>query len=104
MRKIFLLFALLTTGVFSTMEKATYAQQQTAPQAQQQTPEPSPQEPVTEPEEDLQAAEFEVPEVNPEDTDLILADIDEDDALRSGRFIPTEEISQDLGVSFPVDI
>ena len=28
----------------------------------------------------------------------------EDEESSSGRFIPTEEISQDLGVSFPVDI
>lgn len=45
---------------------------------------------------------------NSADADLILdeesaapADEDEDSP---GRFIPTEEISQDLGVSFPVDI
>lgn len=29
---------------------------------------------------------------------------DEDEADPSVRFIPTEQISQDLGVSFPVDI
>ena len=28
----------------------------------------------------------------------------EEDEESAGRFIPTEEISQDLGVSFPVDI
>lgn len=33
------------------------------------------------------------------------ADPDAENAEQSpGRFIPTEEISQDLGVSFPVDI
>lgn len=40
-------------------------------------------------------------------SDLIAAELegtndDEEDA--SARFIPTEQISQDLGVSFPVDI
>lgn len=113
MRKLFMLLVLLAPGVFFTAGKTVHAQQQTVPQAQQQTPEqtpqePSAQEPETEPEEDLQAAEFEVPAGTAEDNDLILADIDadadQDDALRNGRFIPTEEISQDLGVSFPVDI
>ena len=40
-------------------------------------------------------------------SDLIVAkilDTNEDEEEFSGRFIPTEEISQDLGVSFPVDI
>tara|TARA_R110002073_G_scaffold74173_8_gene181586 strand:- start:603 stop:815 length:213 start_codon:yes stop_codon:yes gene_type:complete len=39
--------------------------------------------------------------------DLIAAEIDvtnEDEEESSVRFIPTEEISQDLGVSFPIDI
>ena len=35
--------------------------------------------------------------------ELILADTDEEEESPD-RFIPTEEISQDLGVSFPVDI
>ena len=39
-------------------------------------------------------------------SDLIAAEIldTNEDEESSGRFIPTEEISQDLGVSFPVDI
>jgi hypothetical protein len=40
-------------------------------------------------------------------SDLIASEIldtNEDEESSSGRFIPTEEISQDLGVSFPVDI
>ena len=28
----------------------------------------------------------------------------EEEGQSNGRFIPTEQISQDLGVSFPVDI
>lgn len=32
------------------------------------------------------------------------SDEDESETESPGRFIPTEEISQDLGVSFPVDI
>lgn len=59
-------------------------------------------------EEELQAAEIETPADAPADTDLILADIDADtdtdNDIGNRRFIPTEEISQDLGVSFPVDI
>jgi hypothetical protein len=38
---------------------------------------------------------------NGPDADQSGVDEDEESA---GRFIPTEEISQDLGVSFPVDI
>lgn len=39
-------------------------------------------------------------------SDLIAVEIldTNEDEEPSGRFIPTEEISQDLGVSFPVDI
>ncbi|MDG1025702.1 MAG: hypothetical protein P8N94_11365 [Gammaproteobacteria bacterium] len=33
-----------------------------------------------------------------------VTEADEDEADPSVRFIPTEQISQDLGVSFPVDI
>lgn len=39
--------------------------------------------------------------------ELILADIEKTNEVEeetSDRFIPTEQISQDLGVSFPVDI
>lgn len=41
------------------------------------------------------------------DSDLVAAEIfdtNEDEEESSTRFIPTEEISQDFGVSFPVDI
>jgi len=37
------------------------------------------------------------------DAEVIVADVAEEEES-SARFIPTEEISQDLGVSFPVDI
>jgi len=45
----------------------------------------------------------------PAQSDLILADIDanataDNEEADNRRFIPTEEISQDLGVSFPIDI
>ena len=57
-------------------------------------------------EEILQAAPVEEPPVADDGTDFILADVDEEDedADSNRRFIPTEEISQDLGVSFPIDI
>lgn len=98
-RKIVTLLALLCLGLVANEDTRLHAQQQS--QAQQQ--------PAVEPEEEFKPAEIETPADAPEDTDLILADIDEDaaqdeDALRNGRFIPTEEISQDLGVSFPIDI
>ena len=47
------------------------------------------------------------PESLLEGDELIAAEVteaDEDEADPSVRFIPTEQISQDLGVSFPVDI
>jgi len=47
------------------------------------------------------------PESLLEGDELISAEVteaDEDEADSSVRFIPTEQISQDLGVSFPVDI
>ena len=46
-------------------------------------------------------------EVVPTEEELVLADIDQSNEAEkesSNRFIPTEQISQDLGVSFPIDI
>ncbi len=46
-------------------------------------------------------------EIFDEGSDLIAAEMTETNEVEeetSARFIPTEEISQDLGVSFPVDI
>ena len=55
-------------------------------------------------EDNSTAEESEEQEVGPADSeDLILSDEElEEEGPR--RFIPTEQISQDLGVSFPVDI
>lgn len=33
-----------------------------------------------------------------------IAQVDEENTDSAGRFIPTEQLSQDLGASFPVDI
>ena len=44
-------------------------------------------------------------ETGPAQEELVLDEIDSEDEEESPeRFIPTEEISQDFGVSFPVDI
>jgi|TARA_B110000438_G_scaffold283614_1_gene311811 hypothetical protein len=43
-------------------------------------------------------------EVIDEGEGLILVEVEDDPGQSRRRFIPTEEISQDLGVSFPVDI
>jgi hypothetical protein len=69
---------------------------------------PAPQTGATA-EETLVPAPVEPEAAVPEQSDLILADIDADatadnEEADTGRFIPTEEISQDLGVSFPIDI
>ncbi len=58
----------------------------------------------------LEAAQIELDssiEIEEDGSDSVAAEIsdtNEDEESSSGRFIPTEEISQDLGVSFPVDI
>ena len=55
------------------------------------------------------ASESEESELTPgSDAELAVADesddLDQPEDAGSSRFIPSEEISQDLGVSFPVDI
>lgn len=57
----------------------------------------------TEPTEET-APQSEQQEGTQQEEDLILAESEADEEESPGRFIPTEEISQDLGVSFPVDI
>ncbi|MDA1290033.1 MAG: hypothetical protein O3C37_04070 [Proteobacteria bacterium] len=59
------------------------------------------------PQEAVQAESDSSIEPQKDGSELIAAEIldtNEDEEESSGRFIPTEEISQDLGVSFPVDI
>ncbi len=52
-----------------------------------------------------QTAEVETqPTQEAQDNALIAADETETEEESAVRFIPTEQISQDLGVSFPVDI
>lgn len=102
-RNLALLILLLGLGAFFNAENQLQAQQTSQqPETQQQAQ----QQPATEPETALEPAEIEQPAAPPQDTDLILADMEEEpgDISSRGRFIPTEEISQDLGVSFPVDI
>jgi len=114
-RNLALFVLLLGLGTFFDAENQVQAQQDQQPQDQQpqdqqpqdQQPQDQQQEqPTAEPETELKPAEIEQPATPPADTDLILADMEEEpeDALSRGRFIPTEQISQDLGVSFPVDI
>jgi hypothetical protein len=92
-----LLLILIMLGLTSLTLAADNAPQQTTP-------------PAPDDEEILQAAPIETPANSEPGTDLILADIDadaqsqEEDEQGNRRFIPTEEISQDLGVSFPIDI
>ena len=44
-------------------------------------------------------------EFDPAEEELVLAEVEEpEEEASASRFIPTEQISQDLGVSFPVDI
>lgn len=50
------------------------------------------------------ASSAEISAVDEQDQSADIEDEQEEEAGASTRFIPTEEISQDLGVSFPVDI
>ena len=62
---------------------------------------------AAEPEAVTDVAETEEDQAGAEPEELILADADataDEEEESSRRFIPTEQISQDLGVSFPVDI
>ena len=68
---------------------------------------------VEQSEEDPQNSEVVVSETETDSSDALEADAEaeeeaQEDALEDeespGRFVPTEQISQDLGVSFPVDI
>lgn len=59
----------------------------------------------TDQQEAAQAGPDSSQEIQEGDSDLIAAEnSDTNEEESSVRFIPTEEISQDLGVSFPVDI
>lgn len=65
---------------------------------EQETPEPQGEVPVTDQPGGIQAANESVEDQNGD------AASEEDDDAGPGRFIPSEQISQDLGVSFPADI
>ena len=112
-RNLALFILLLGLGAFFDAENQLQAQQvsqqaqsQQQEQQQQAQEQQAQEQPAAEPETELKPGEIDQPATPPADTDLILADMEEEpeDALKRGRFIPTEEISQDLGVSFPVDI
>lgn len=69
----------------------------TAQDAQQETPEPQGEVPVTDQPGGLEAANESVSGQNGDAEG-------EEEETGPGRFIPSEQISQDLGVSFPADI
>ena len=94
--KILLLMLLLLSPPFMAAENG--------PQAQTDNPDE-----VSEELEASAASESEESELTPgSDAELAVADesddLDQPEDAGSSRFIPSEEISQDLGVSFPVDI
>jgi|APGre2960657505_1045072.scaffolds.fasta_scaffold00270_14 hypothetical protein len=90
-----LFFSALIYGADNAPQQQADPQQQTDPNAG-----------VITDDEKLQAAPIEQVEKENPENELILADVDEPVNAEQGlhRFIPTEEISQDLGVSFPIDI
>lgn len=61
--------------------------------------------PVAQEPQSEQTQQAEDPDNDQQETELVLDETETDEDEESPeRFIPTEEISQDLGVSFPVDI
>ena len=89
MKKLFLLFSLLCTLSVWAQDQAT-EEAEIESQTEQQALDTNLSS------EELAAAE---------NAELILGDeAEEQEEGSNSRFIPTEEISQDLGVSFPVDI
>jgi len=90
-------------AIIAVMTASVYAQstqpQQSQPQQGQSQQPAGEQQNQTEPAND-EAAVQQTPEPLPDiDSQPI-----EPGARTNGRFIPSEQISQDLGVSFPVDI
>ena len=89
MKKLFLLFSLLFAS-------SVWGQDQ------------APEEAETESQNEQQALDTDLSSEElaaAENDELILGDeAEEQEEGVNSRFIPTEEISQDLGVSFPVDI
>ena len=66
---------------------------------------PSAQDAQTEPAEQVDTESTE--DAQDDGSDLVaveILEVGEDESESSVRFIPTEEISQDLGVSFPINI
>jgi len=89
MKKLFLLFSLLCT-------LSVWAQDQATEEAEIESQNEQQALDTNLSSEELAAAE---------NDELILGDeAEEQEGDSNSRFIPTEEISQDLGVSFPVDI
>ncbi len=73
--------------------------------AQQQTDEPEPAEQQTESSGDEDTTGEQVDGSSDSDLpDIDSQPIDNSQSAGPGRFIPSEQISQDFGVSFPVDI
>lgn len=93
MRKMFMAYLLLFSQFVWAAENAS--QQQTEDQVNEEAlPENGliPEETLVDESDDLESGN----EGNEQEA--------EEERQSSGRFIPTEQISQDLGVSFPVDI
>ena len=89
MKKLFLLFSLFCT-------LSVWAQDQATEEAEIESQNEQQALDTNLSSEELAAAE---------NDELILGDeAEEQEEGSNSRFIPTEEISQDLGVSFPVDI
>ena len=93
MRKMFMAYLLLFSQFVWAAENAS--QQQTEDQVNEEELLENgliPEETLVDESDDLESGN----EGNEQET--------EEERQSSGRFIPTEQISQDLGVSFPVDI
>jgi hypothetical protein len=86
--QLFFALALLSSSAVAVAQSATDAGQDAASDAAI----------AQEDEEPAQAQQGQ----NPSSQDV--AQVEEEEDATTGRFIPTEQLSQDLGASFPVDI
>jgi len=95
MRKFILLLIFAVTAIFFL--RFTVA-------AENDPQQPSLLPEATEDEQENIGSENQSSQAIDDEEDLILAEVEDVPDQSRNRFIPTEEISQDLGVSFPVDI
>ena len=74
------------------------------PLAYSQSSDADVQEPASDIETEIADEEAQQQQQSTEETAPEIAQVEDEEEQSSSRFIPTEQLSQDLGASFPVDI